>query len=72
MTAELNSPMNARASAAQPVPWLRARHAARSSLLKAERIDVLSTIAYTARAASRARQAMAWPRCCRQLTQIIG
>jgi hypothetical protein len=28
-------------------------------------------IAYTARAASRARQDMAWPRCCRQLTQII-
>jgi hypothetical protein len=29
-------------------------------------------IAYAARAASRARQATAWPRCCRQLTQIIG
>ena len=56
----------------QLVPWLRARHAPRSSWLNAVRIEVPSRIAYTVRAASRPRQAMAWLRCCRQLTQIIA
>ena len=71
LTAEPNSFMKALTPVGQPVPWLRARHAARPSLPNAVRIALLSRIAYTASAASRARQATAWLRCCRQLTQII-
>jgi hypothetical protein len=71
LTAEPNSFMNAMTPAGQAVPRLRVRQAARPSLLNAVRIEVLSMIAYTPSAASRARQAMAWLRCCRQLTQIM-
>jgi hypothetical protein len=72
LTSEPNSFMNAMTPPGQPVPWLRARHPARSSWLNAERIEVLSMTAYTARAISTARQPMAWLRYWRQLTQIIG
>ena len=71
LTAEPNSPVKALTAAGQLVPWLRARQAARSSWLNAVRIELPSTIAYTARAASTPRQATAWLRCWRQLTQII-
>ena len=71
LTSEPNSSVKALTAAGQLVPWLRARQAARSSWLNAVRIEVPSRIAYTARAASTPRQATAWLRCCRQLTQII-
>ncbi len=72
LTAEPNWFMNAVTPASQPVPWVRARHEpARPSPPNAVRIEVPSMAAYAARAASRARQAAAWLRCCRQLTQIM-
>jgi hypothetical protein len=72
LTAEPNSPVKSLTAVSQPDPWLRARHPARLSLLKAVRIEVPTMIAYTASAASTARPAAAWVRCCRQVTHIIG
>ena len=45
LTSEPNSFMKALTASGQAVPWLRARHAARSSWLNAVRIEVPSMIA---------------------------
>src|SRR5258707_13334719 len=55
-----------------PVTGFCARHPASWSWLNAVRMELLTTIANTARMPSSPRQVMAWLRCCRQLTQIIA
>ena len=71
LTSEPNRLVKETMPFSQLVAGPRARQAGRPSLLNAVRIEVLTTMAYIARAASTPRQAMAWLRCCRQLTQII-
>jgi hypothetical protein len=58
-------------SAGQPVPPLRARQAGMPSLVNLVRIQVPTMSAKTASAQNTTRQAIAWARCWRQVTQIM-